>query len=49
MSNPVVIEELGVATGLLIVALLIYKKGHPKGLTWTHYFSFGVFILALAH
>ncbi len=31
------------------IAFLIYKKGESKGLTWPHYFAFGVALLALAH
>ena len=49
MSALVTMGELGVALGLIIVAVLIYRKGRSKGLLWTNYFSFGVLILALAH
>ncbi len=41
--------EALVALGLIAIAILIYKKGHKKGLVWTNYFSFGVLVLAIGH
>jgi len=49
MVSIVRVDEFLIGIGLVIIALLIYKRGSKRGLLWSNYFAFGTAILSIGH